>query len=73
MAKADTGVAGPLVAEIAYRNDYIAVRGQTKLADEAWRRNKCVAGPTPAAAPAVPSAPAVNAKGGRSRSGSAVY
>jgi hypothetical protein len=27
MAKAQTGVAGPVVAEIAYRNDYIAVRG----------------------------------------------
>ena len=24
MAKADTGAAGPVVAEIAYRNDYIA-------------------------------------------------
>ena len=41
MAKAETGVAGPVVAELAYRNEYIAVRGQTKLADEAWRRNKC--------------------------------
>ena len=41
MAKAETGVAGPVVAELAYRNDYIAVRGQAKLADEAWRRNKC--------------------------------
>ena len=31
MAKADTGVAGPVVAELAYRNDYIADRapGQT--------------------------------------------
>src|SRR6202521_1829692 len=41
MAKADTGVAGPVVAELAYRNDYIAVRGQAKNADEAWQRNKC--------------------------------
>ncbi len=41
MAKAETGVAGPVVAELAYRNEYIAVRGQTKLAEEAWRRNKC--------------------------------
>src|SRR5438445_11698175 len=28
MAKAETGVAGSLVAELAYRNEYIAVRGQ---------------------------------------------
>src|ERR1700680_1445087 len=27
MAKAETGVAGSVVSELAYRNDYIAVRG----------------------------------------------
>src|SRR5260370_17174979 len=32
MAKAETGVAGSVVAEVAYRNDYIATRGQIKLA-----------------------------------------
>ena len=48
MAKADTGVAGPVVAELAYRNEYIAVRGQAKLADEVWRRNKCHDTPPPA-------------------------
>src|SRR5271167_4340187 len=41
MAKAETGVAGPVVSELAYRNEYIAVRGQAKLADEVWQRNKC--------------------------------
>src|SRR5580692_7839770 len=41
MAKAETGVAGPVVAELAYRNDYISLNAQSKLADEAWRRNKC--------------------------------
>jgi hypothetical protein len=55
MAKADTGVAGPVVAELAYRNDYVSVRGQARFADEAWRRNKCHEA---AAAPA----PAVSAK-----------
>jgi hypothetical protein len=73
MAKADTGVAGPLVAELAYRNDYVAVRGQTRLADEAWRRNKCVATAAAPAVPAVSSASPENAKGAHSRSGSAVY
>jgi len=75
MAKAETGVAGSVVSELAYRNDYIAVRGQTKFADEAWQRNKCVA--TTPAAPEVPSsAPRANTKGGAQspvRSGSAVY
>jgi hypothetical protein len=75
MAKADTGVAGPVVAELAYRNDYIAIRGQTKLADEAWRRNKCqVSAPSADAPPASPPPPA-NARGARPalRSGNAVH
>ena len=41
MDKAQTGAGGAVVSELAYRNDYIAVRGQAKMADEAWRRNKC--------------------------------
>src|SRR5882757_4086769 len=41
MAKAETGVAGPVVAELAYRNEYISTRGQARLAEETWRRNKC--------------------------------
>jgi hypothetical protein len=73
IAKADTGVAGPVVAELAYRNDYLAVRGQTRLADEAWRRNKCVATAAAAGVPAAAAAPPEHAKGGHSRSGSAVY
>jgi hypothetical protein len=57
MAKADTGAAGPVVAEFAYRNDYITARAQYKLADEVFRRDKCVATPAAAApAPAVPPA-----------------
>ena len=55
MAKAETGVAGSVVSELAYRNDYIAVRGQSQLAEEAWRRNRCRETP-PGAAPAA-SAP----------------
>ena len=42
MTKAETGVAGPVVAELAYRNEYIALRGQSKLADEAWQKSRCV-------------------------------
>ena len=41
MAKAETGVGGAVVSELAYRNDYVAVRGQTRLAEEAWRKNRC--------------------------------
>ena len=52
-----TGAAGPVVAEFAYRNDYITARAQYKLADEVFRRDKCQATPAAAApAPAVPPA-----------------
>jgi hypothetical protein len=78
MAKADTGVAGPVVAELAYRNEYISLRGQAKLANEAWQRNKCHASPdAPAAAgaPALKPVPSATAKGRHPAvsSGSAVY
>jgi hypothetical protein len=75
MAKAETGVAGPVVAELAYRNEYIAVRAQAKLADEAWQRNKCHASPPVADAPALKPVPPITAKGRRPAvsSGSAVY
>src|SRR6476646_9652194 len=56
MAKANTGVAGPVVAELAYRNEYVSVRGQARFADEAWERGKCHASPPVAATPAAPSA-----------------
>ena len=58
MAKAETGVAGPLVAELAYRNEYVAVRGQSQFAEQALQRNKCVAG-APAAGPAAPVPPVI--------------
>jgi hypothetical protein len=75
MAKADTGVAGPVVAELAYRNEYISVRGQTKLAEEAWLRNKCHETPANAAVVTVPPPPPANAKGARSsvRSGGVLH
>ena len=51
MAKAETGAGGAVVAEVAYRNDYISVRGQQKLLEENWRRSKCREGDLEAAAP----------------------
>ncbi|KJC53376.1 twin-arginine translocation pathway signal [Bradyrhizobium sp. LTSP849] len=55
MDKAETGTGGAVVSELAYRNDYVSVRGQAQLAEDAWRRNKCRDTP-PGAAPAA-SAP----------------
>ena len=76
IAKAQTGVGGQVVAELAYRNEYIAVRGQTKNADEAWRSNKCHDTPPAAATkPATATMPPTNDRPARSavRSGNTVY
>jgi hypothetical protein len=71
MAKAETGTGGAVVSELAYRNDYVAVRGQMKFADDAWRRNKCREG-MPSATPPPPTRPDIK-PASPSRSGSAVY
>jgi hypothetical protein len=75
MAKADTGLAGPVVAELAYRNEYVSVRGQARFAEEAWQRNKCHASmPAAPAATAPEASPAPPAPGkGARRSGAAVH
>jgi hypothetical protein len=74
IAKADTGVGGSVVGELAYRNDYISARAQAKLAEETWQRNKCVASSPAAATPAPASAaPAPGKDHGSARSGSAIY
>jgi hypothetical protein len=74
MAKAETGVAGPVVAELAYRNEYVSVRGQARFAEDAWQSNKCQASPASAAVPAAPAAPPANVSSAkrRQRSGGAV-
>ncbi len=75
IAKADTGVGGSVVGELAYRNDYISARGSSKLAEEMWQRNKCVATSPTAGTPA-PAPPAASAPGkghDSARSGSSIY
>ena len=71
MAKAKTGVGGAVVAELAYRNDYVAVRGQSRFADEAWRKNKCREG-MPSSTTPPPTRPDIK-PAPPSKSGSAVY
>src|SRR5690242_18617754 len=70
MAKAETGVAGSVVSELAYRNDNIALRGQLRFADEAWRKSRCRESP---AAPGAAAGPLPPAPAPPSRAGSAVY
>ena len=72
MAKAETGAGGPVVAEMVYRNDLIAIRGQSQLAEQAWRRNKCRETLPGAAMPVTPPAAAAQ-PAPISRAGKAVY
>jgi hypothetical protein len=69
MAKAETGVAGSVVAEVAYRNDYVSTRASSKLADEVWRRNNCVAVPDKPTAPAAPAVAPPGQRQGKKRIG----
>jgi hypothetical protein len=68
MAKAETGTGGTVVAELAYRNDYISTRAQAKLAEEAWQRGKCHETPPAATPPAAPAAPPAKDKSAHSHS-----
>jgi hypothetical protein len=73
MAKAETVTGGTVVAEVAYRNDYISTLAQAKLAEEAWQRGKCHETPPAATPPAAPAAPPAKDKSAhRSKSGNLV-
>ena len=66
MAKAETGVGGSVVAELAYRNELMAAQGQSKFAEEAWRRNKCQESPPePKPAASAAATPSAGVKGSR--------
>jgi hypothetical protein len=41
MAKAETGAGGSVVAEVAYRPDYVAAQAKLKSANSYWERNRC--------------------------------
>ena len=73
MAKAETGAGGAVVAELAYRNDYIAVRGQQRLAEQAWQRNRCRETIPGAATPVVPAPPPAARAAPPPRAGSSLY
>jgi hypothetical protein len=72
MAKAETGTGGAVVSELAYRNDYVAVRGQMKFADDAWRRSNCKDNPTQSSQPVPPTRPVIK-PAAAPKSGGAVH
>lgn len=69
MAKAETGVGGTVVSEMVYRNELISIHAQQRLADQAWRANKCHESPPDTPAAAAPAAPPPGAKGPRAPRG----
>ncbi|WP_050422324.1 hypothetical protein [Bradyrhizobium tropiciagri] len=69
MAKAETGVGGTVVSEMVYRNELISIHSQQRLADQAWRANKCHESPPDSPAAAVPAAPTPAANGPRAPRG----
>jgi hypothetical protein len=69
--KAHTGVAGSVVGEVAYRNNYTVVRASAKLADQVWAQDKCDAASLPAAAAGAPAR--AGSAGAPVRSGGAIH
>ena len=44
MTKAETGPAGSIVSEVAYRSDYLSAQATLKASNAAWERNRCATG-----------------------------
>jgi hypothetical protein len=65
MAKAKTGVGGTVISELAYRSELVSIHSQQKLADEAWRSNKCHETPPASAAPVPAATPTPSPKDSR--------
>lgn len=65
MTKAETGAGGSVVAEIAYRPDYLSNQARLKSANAAWERNRCETVTDPALARPKPGTepPAGRSKG----------
>ena len=68
MAKAETGAAGSVVAEIAYRPDYVSNQAMLKSANAAWERNRCASEPQAADPAFARPSPGMEPAAGRSKS-----
>jgi hypothetical protein len=66
MTKAETGTGGSVIAEVAYRPDYVSAQAKLKQANAAWERNRCDSVTDPALArPPAGTAPAAGRSKGR--------
>lgn len=68
MMKAETGAAGSVVAEMAYRPDYVSAQGQLKSANAAWERNRCDSAAQAADPSLARPSPGMEPTAGRSKS-----
>ena len=63
MAKAETGPAGSVMSELAYRSDYLSAQAQLKAVNAAMARNRC--GSEGAVQTPAPAAPVAGHSAGR--------
>ncbi len=68
MAKAETGAGGSIVAEVAYRPDYLSNQARLKSANAAWERNRCESALRSADPSLAQPSPGLEPAAGRSRS-----
>jgi hypothetical protein len=66
MIKVETGVGGSVIAEVAYRSDYVSAQAKLKRANQTWEQNRCETVTDPALAkPQRGAAPAAGRSAGR--------
>ena len=68
MAKAETGAGGSVVAEIAYRPDYLSAQARLKSANVAWQRERCESAVRAADPSLQRPSPGMDPSAGRSKS-----
>jgi hypothetical protein len=68
MVKAETGAGGPVIAEIAYRPDYLSNQARLKSANAAWQRERCDSAAQAADPSFARPSPGMDPAAGRSKS-----
>lgn len=68
MAKAETGAGGSIIAEVAYRPDYLSAQARLKSANAAWERNRCSSAAQAADPAFARPSPGMEPAAGRSKS-----
>lgn len=67
MMKAESGPAGGIMSELAYRSDLVSAQASLKAAEAAWERNRCDAAAVTSEPSLARPSPGVSPSAGRSR------